>query len=369
MSRKIKLLNVVGARPNFMKMAPLIREMNKKRDRIEHILIHTGQHYDNDMSGNFIDQLGMPRPKINLGVGSGSHAEQTAKIMIAFEKAIIEHRPDLVVVVGDVNSTIACALVASKMGVRIAHVEAGLRSFDRNMPEEINRVLTDALSDYLFTTEKSAHVNLQNEGIAKEKIFFVGNVMIDTLVHSLEKIRDWELPFRGVEENKYAVVTLHRPSNVDQPGTLANILEAFCAINEKIALILALHPRTLKNIELFGMSDKLNVIRGRGIVVGPIGYLEMLKLTKSAKFVITDSGGLQEETTYLGIPCITMRENTERPITITCGTNILVGKDTNALSANCDEILRGRFKTGSIPELWDGKASERIIDKLLSAKY
>jgi UDP-N-acetylglucosamine 2-epimerase (non-hydrolysing) len=366
MNHKIKIMNVVGARPNFMKIAPLIRIMDRKESYLSHILVHTGQHYDESMSDNFIKQLGIPQPIVNLGVGSGSHAEQTAKIMVGFEKILIEHEPDVVVLVGDVNSTIACALVSSKMGVRVAHVEAGLRSFDRTMPEEINRILTDAISDLLFTTEPSGHKNLRHEGIPAEKIFFVGNVMIDTLIHSLDKIRTAELPFEGIQDNHYAVVTLHRPSNVDNPEILRKILEALFALGKELTLVITLHPRTIKNINELGMNDKLNKIGKSSIVTGPINYLEMLRLTRSAKLVITDSGGLQEETTYLGIPCITMRQNTERPVTITEGTNVLVGSDIDALLAYCDEILCGRFKEGRIPELWDGKASERIVDIILS---
>jgi len=364
MNKRLKVINVVGARPNFMKIAPLIREMNKRKDHIEHILIHTGQHYDFGLSDNIFKQLEIPEPDINLGVGSCSHAEQTGKIMIEFEKVILQNQPDLIVVVGDVNSTIACALVASKLGVRVAHVEAGLRSFDRTMPEEINRILTDAISDFLFTTEESANENLKREGIPLGKIFFVGNVMIDTLVDCLHKIEDNGLPFDDLKNGEYAVITLHRPSNVDDPEVLGNILEAFHSISKKIKLVIPLHPRTLKNIESFGIKNKIEKIKKNGIITGPIGYLEMLRLNKSARLVITDSGGVQEETTYLGIPCITMRENTERPSTIQMGTNVLVGNDLDALFMNFEKIMSNGYKGGRIPPLWDGKVSERIVEVL-----
>lgn len=347
-----------------MKIAPLIREMNKRKNRIEHLLVHTGQHYDQNMSDNFFTQLEIPEPDINLGVGAGSHAEQTGKIMIEFEKVILEHKPDLIIVVGDVNSTIACSLVASKLGVRIAHVEAGLRSFDRTMPEEINRILTDAISDFLFTTEASAKENLKHEGISRGKIYFVGNVMIDTLVYCLKKIKNANLPFPDIKENEYAVITLHRPSNVDDPNSLGRILDVFYSLSKRLKLVIPLHPRTSRNIKTFGLEEKLNRISTNSIVTGPIGYLEMLRLNKTAKLVITDSGGLQEETTYLGVPCITMRENTERPSTIEIGTNMLVGNNLNALLNNVEKILSGDFKKGKIPPLWDGRAAERIVDIL-----
>ncbi len=361
----MKIVNVVGARPNFMKIAPLIRAMNARKDKFEHILVHTGQHYDKTMSDDFFTQLGIPDPDINLEVGSASHAEQTAHIMIAFEKVLLEHNPDLIVVVGDVNSTIACALVASKLGVRVAHVEAGLRSFDRSMPEEINRILTDAISDLLFTTEESGNENLRREGISEEKIHFVGNVMIDTLIHCLGKIEDG-LPYPNLREKEYAVITLHRPSNVDYQDTLQRILKAFQFISKKIKLVIPLHPRTQKNIREFGFDKDLRSIAKNAIVTGPIGYLEMIRLVKSARMVITDSGGIQEETTYLGIPCITMRENTERPSTITLGTNILVGSDAEKLLQTVGQIMLNSYKNRVVPPLWDGLAGTRIVEHLLS---
>lgn len=361
-------MNIVGARPNFMKIAPLIREMNQRKGQIDHLLVHTGQHYDPEMSGHFFKQLEIPEPDINLGVGAGSHAEQTAKIMIEFEKVLLRSQPDLIVVVGDVNSTIACSLVASKRGVKIAHVEAGLRSFDRAMPEEINRILTDALSDFLFTTEASANENLKREGIAGQKIFFVGNVMIDTLVHCIDKIQIADPPFHDLKEKGYAVVTLHRPSNVDHPAILTTILDAFYRISQKIKLVIPLHPRTQKNIGVFGMSAKLDLIARNAIITGPIGYLEMLGLVRSAKFVMTDSGGLQEETTYLRIPCITMRENTERPSTVDLGTNALVGNDLDLLFGHFEKIMSNDVKKGRVPPLWDGKAAKRIVDILMQTR-
>jgi UDP-N-acetylglucosamine 2-epimerase (non-hydrolysing) len=364
----LKIINIVGARPNFMKIAPLIRAMNKRKDRIEYLLVHTGQHYDRNMSDNFFTQLEIPEPDINLGVGGGSHAEQTARIMIEFEKVLLQQKPDLIVVVGDVNSTIACSLVASKLGVRIAHVEAGLRSFDRTMPEEINRVLTDSIADFLFTTEAAGNMNLRRQGIPDEKIHFVGNVMIDTLVYCLDKISNVALPFNGLIDGEYAVITLHRPSNVDDPNILGNILDAFGVISERLKLVIPLHPRTAKNIVSYGLSSKLENIRSNAIITEPIGYLEMLRLNRSAKMVITDSGGLQEETTFLGIPCITMRDNTERPSTIELGTNVLVGNDLNALNDNFDKIMSENFKKGTVPLLWDGKSANRIIDVMADSR-
>ena len=358
----LKIIKVGGARPNFMKIAPLIRAMNKKKGRIEHLLVHTGQHYDENMSDSFFRDLEIPQPDINLGVGSSSHAEQTGRIMIEFEKVLLQHKPDLIVVVGDVNSTVACSLVATKMGIKVAHVEAGLRSFDRTMPEEINRILTDSIADYLFTTEKSGNENLHNEGIPEDKIHFVGNVMIDALVFCLNKIKNTGLPFNGLKEKKYAVVTLHRPSNVDDPDRLKNILDTLYKISKELTLVIPFHPRTRKNIELFGMNDMLVALEQNAVIVEPIGYLEMLRLNKTAKLVITDSGGLQEESTYLGVPCITLRENTERPSTVEIGTNTIVGNDMKLFSESCEAIMSNEFIRGGIPPLWDGRASERIVE-------
>ncbi|MBP8651916.1 MAG: UDP-N-acetylglucosamine 2-epimerase (non-hydrolyzing) [Pseudomonadota bacterium] len=360
----MKILNVVGARPNFMKIAPLIRDMNARKDRIEHLLVHTGQHYDKSMSDDFFVQLGIPQPDVNLGIGSASHAQQTAKILTAFESVLVEHNPDMVVVVGDVNSTMACALVAAKSGVKVAHVEAGLRSFDRTMPEEINRILTDALSDLLFTTEEAGNENLRREGIPREKIFFVGNVMIDTLVHCLAAMPPGP-PHPGLEKKEYAVITLHRPSNVDHPETLKGMLRAFQDISKNLKLVIPLHPRTRANIERFGLSDALRALEENAVVTGPAGYVDMLRLVKDSRMVITDSGGIQEETTYLGVPCITLRANTERPSTVTLGTNTLVGSDTGKLLRAVERVMLDSHARGTIPPLWDGHASERIVEHLL----
>ncbi|HOE73512.1 MAG TPA: UDP-N-acetylglucosamine 2-epimerase (non-hydrolyzing) [Deltaproteobacteria bacterium] len=360
----MKILNVVGARPNFMKIAPLIRAMNARKDRIEHLLVHTGQHYDKSMSDDFFTQLGIPQPDVNLGIGSASHAQQTAKILTAFESVLVEHNPDMVVVVGDVNSTMACALVAAKSGVKVAHVEAGLRSFDRTMPEEINRILTDALSDFLFTTEEAGNENLRREGIPREKIFFVGNVMIDTLVHCLAAMPPGP-PHPGLEKKEYAVITLHRPSNVDHPEILKSMLRAFQDISKNLRLVIPLHPRTRANIERFGLSDALRTLEENAVVTGPVGYVDMLRLVKDSRMVITDSGGIQEETTYLGVPCITLRANTERPSTVTLGTNTLVGSDTGKLLRAVERVMLNSHVRGTIPPLWDGHASERIVEHLL----
>ena len=356
----MKIVNVVGARPNFMKLAPVIRAMKEADEAFEPLIVHTGQHYDTNMSEDFFKQLEIPQPDVNLGVGSASHAEQTAKIMIAFEKYLMDVEPGLIMVYGDVNSTIACALVAAKLGTPVAHVEAGLRSFDRTMPEEINRILTDAISDLLFTTEESANRNLVREGIPEEKIHFVGNVMIDTLQLGLVKIDGSPLPFKELSESEYGLITLHRPSNVDNPEVLSKILDSFIKMSGQVRLVFPLHPRTRRNIERFGLGYKLAEISKNGIVSGPIGYMEMLRMMKSAKLVVTDSGGIQEETTYLGVPCITLRENTERPSTVDVGTNVLVG-NPQAIEDVFNKIMSGTFKKGEKPPLWDGKAAKRIV--------
>jgi len=362
----MKILNVVGARPNFMKIAPLMRAMKARRGCIDPYLVHTGQHYDQKMSQEFFEELGIPDPDVNLEVGSASHAKQTAAIMVAFERVALEFCPDLVVVVGDVNSTIACALVASKLGVRVAHVEAGLRSFDRAMPEEINRVLTDAIADLLFTTEESANANLEREGIPAERVHFVGNVMIDTLVHCLERVPS-ELPFAGLRGHGYAVVTLHRPSNVDDRQTLETVLKTLADVSTRLPLVMPIHPRTRLRVHQFGLGRELEFIAESGVVTEPVGYLQMLRLVKGARMVITDSGGIQEETTYLGIPCLTMRENTERPSTLTIGTNTLVGADPVRLLRAVDEVMAGAARAGAVPPLWDGRAAERIVDAIISS--
>jgi UDP-N-acetylglucosamine 2-epimerase (non-hydrolysing) len=365
----MKILNIVGARPNFMKMAPIIEAMNKYPDQIEHLLVHTGQHYDEKMSKAFFVDLGMPKPDIDLEVGSGSHAEQTAKIMVAFEKVCLEQKPDLVIVVGDVNSTMACTITAKKLGIQVAHVEAGLRSRDMTMPEEINRLCTDVLCDYLFTTDRFADANLKAEGIPAEKIFFVGNVMIDTLLkhkamaERLPLMRDWGLAPKG-----FVTLTLHRPSNVDNPATLRGIMEVILEIAQDLPVIFPIHPRTRKILDDLISHSEIKIQNSQLRIVDPLGYLEFLHLNMHAKLVLTDSGGLQEETTVLGIPCITLRHNTERPITCTEGTNILIGNDPQKIRETVRSVLRGEIKGGSVPEKWDGKAAERIVLALIKNK-
>jgi len=360
----LKIINVVGARPNFMKMAPIIEAMNRHPGRIEHLLVHTGQHYDQKMSQAFFDDLGMPVPDIDLGIGSGSHAEQTGRIMIAFEKVCEEHRPELVVVVGDVNSTMACTITAKKLGIKVAHVEAGLRSRDMSMPEEINRLCTDVLCDYLFTTDRIADRNLEREGVPPERIFFVGNVMIDTLLkHRAMAAKLGLLAQYGLQRGGYATLTLHRPSNVDDPAIFAGIMQAITTIAREIPIIFPIHPRTRKTLE----NSPFTIHDSQLILTEPLGYLEFLHLNMNAKLVLTDSGGLQEETTVLGIPCITMRANTERPITCEVGTNVLVGNDPAAILAAARPILAGETVSGRVPELWDGHAAERIVDILLKS--
>ncbi len=356
-----RILNVVGARPNFMKIAPIHRAMVKFHSELEPILVHTGQHYDDRMSKLFFEDLRLPEPDIYLGVGSGSHAEQTAKIMLAFEKVVLDVRPDLVVVVGDVNSTVACSLVAAKLWVPVAHVEAGLRSFDRRMPEEINRLITDALSDYLFTTEKSGNENLMREGIPATKIYYVGNVMIDSLIFYLEQAKKSNiLEALHLQPQQFALVTLHRPSNVDEPENFGKILDAFEEIQKDIPIVFPVHPRTEKNLNHFGLKERVAGIPNLRLIP-PIGYLDFMQLMQNSKFVMTDSGGIQEETTYLQIPCLTIRENTERPVTIELGTNELVGTDTEKMVRCARRILEGRWKKGVVPELWDGHTAERIV--------
>lgn len=361
---------VVGARPNFMKMAPILRAFAAHRPAIPTILLHTGQHYDKDMNDRLFEDLRLPHPDINLGVGSGSHAVQTAEVMIRFETVLDTHKPSCVLVVGDVNSTLACTLVAVKKGVPVAHVEAGLRSYDRGMPEEINRVLTDQIADRLYTTERSALQNLLREGVAEQRVRFVGNVMIDSLLvnRELAKAPEKTLAGAGIDAHSFGlakgfgVVTLHRPSNVDQADCLGSLLSVLREVSEKLPLIFAQHPRTRANIERFGLGDLL--YSPRIVCLPPQGYLEMLGLMSKSKLVLTDSGGLQEETTALGIPCLTIRENTERPITVDQGTNTMVGSDRSTILGAVDEILAGGGKRGRIPEFWDGKAAERIADDL-----
>jgi UDP-N-acetylglucosamine 2-epimerase (non-hydrolysing) len=357
------ILCVVGARPNYMKMAPLLRAFRSHPALPAAVLVHTGQHYDPMMNDRLFEDLGLPRPDLNLGVGSGSHAVQTAEVMRRFEPVLDEHRPSCVVVVGDVNSTLACSLVAVKKGVPVAHVEAGLRSFDRAMPEEINRVLTDQIAELLYTTERSAHDNLAREGIAPQRMHFVGNVMIDSLLsHRSRAVPATETLPAPFAQQRYGVVTLHRPSNVDEPAALAESLDILRAVSEKLPLVCALHPRTVARVDAFGLTLKLN--SERLLVLPPQGYLQMLGLMASATLVVTDSGGMQEETTALSVPCLTMRENTERPITIEQGTNTLVGRDRDLVIFLVDEILATGGKRGRAPEYWDGRAAERIAEHL-----
>ncbi|MGE5826573.1 MAG: non-hydrolyzing UDP-N-acetylglucosamine 2-epimerase [Bacteroidota bacterium] len=357
---------VVGARPNYMKMAPLLQAFRAQPGLPRAVLVHTGQHYDPMMNDRLFADLQLPRPDINLEVGSATHAVQTAEIMRRFEPVLDELLPACVIVVGDINSTLACSLVAAKKGVPVAHVEAGLRSFDRSMPEEINRVVTDQLSSLLYTTEKSAHANLAREGVPSERIEFVGNVMIDSLLSHRTRAVPAETTFARAQwrgaRGLFGVVTLHRPSNVDQPQTLAECLEIVCEVAQRIPLVCALHPRTMANIASFGLAGKL--ASDRVLVLPPQGYLEMLGLMSAAAVVLTDSGGMQEETTALGVPCLTMRENTERPITVEQGTNTVVGRDRNRILRLVDEILEHGGKRGCTPELWDGHAAGRIAAHL-----
>ena len=358
----MKVLNVVGARPNFMKIAPIVEAIRNSAG-VHGRLVHTGQHYDTGMSDVFFSDLGIPKPDVHLGVGSGSHAEQTARVMIAFEKACLEEKPDLILVVGDVNSTMACTLVGAKLLIPVAHVEAGLRSGDRTMPEEVNRLVTDALADLLFTTSRDADENLAREGVDRAKIHFVGNVMIDTLLkHRVKAAQLDMLSSLGVKPEGYALVTLHRPSNVDDPAVFTGILEALRVIAETLPVVFPIHPRSRKKIEEFGLDP------GRVRITDPFGYLEFLNLTSNARIVLTDSGGLQEETTILRVPCLTLRHNTERPVTITHGTNILVGPDRDKILEAYRRVMSGDWKPAGPPELWDGHAAERIVEVIAQLK-
>lgn len=383
MSQSIfRIMNIVGARPNMMKVAPLLAEMRRHAE-LQPILVHTGQHYDYSMSQVFFDQLNIPEADYNLEVGSGTHHAQTGDIIKRFGELVQQHRPDMVLVVGDVNSTIGCALVAVKESIPVVHVEAGLRSFDREMPEEINRVLTDAISNLLFTTEESGNQNLAAEGVRADRVFFVGNLMIDSLVRALEMARRSALKSKlGVRKKGYAVLTLHRPSNVDDPQQLARTLDAVAEIAVKIPVLFAVHPRTQQKILASGFSamhdwDGMTAVFGNGIwTMPPASYLDFLGLVDSAAMVMTDSGGIQEETTYLGIPCLTYRNNTERPVTVTMGTNRLVGADPGNLVRHATEVLRSVGPSNGVsshvpPPLWDGKAALRIVGilkKYLNAK-
>lgn len=358
-----KIMNVVGARPNFMKIAPLMREFGK-RSSVDALLVHTGQHYDANMSETFLKGLGIPEPDFQVSIGSASHAVQTARIMIAFEEVCEEHKPDIVVVVGDVNSTIACALVAVKLGIPVAHVEAGLRSFDRTMPEEINRVLTDQVSEFLFVTEPSGLENLRREGVEEAKIRLVGNTMIDSLVHMFPIVNQSRIVEKlGLAGEPYVVITIHRPSNVDSEGDLTRILDIVERVQGRVHAVWPVHPRTRARLRRFGLESRANSMANL-VTTDPLDYVSFMKLVCGASAVITDSGGIQEETTYLRIPCITMRKNTERPVTVSVGTNLLAGNDVALILDSMDRILAGEWKDGRVPELWDGKTAVRIAEIL-----
>jgi len=356
----MKYIVVAGARPNFMKIAPIMQAFAARPDlhADQVLLVHTGQHYSQNMSDNFFEELRIPKPDINLEVGSCSHAEQTGQIMIFFERVCLEHRPDWVIVVGDVNSTIACAIAAKKLGIAVAHVEAGLRSRDISMPEEINRLCTDAISDLLFTTDELANQNLRNEGVSEERICFVGNTMIDTLFQQLGSARRKALP-DGIEKGQYAVLTLHRPANVDFPDRLASIFVPINEIATHLPVVFPVHPRTVPKLRGLKLHSKIKLMDS-------MSYLPFLNLVVNSKMVLTDSGGIQEETTVLGIPCLTLRSNTERPITCEIGTNILVGTDPRNILKHALAVLSGNRRPSCIPDKWDGHAAERIVDVLLS---
>ena len=358
--RRIRLLAVAGARPNFMKIAPLMKELLRRADRFEPILVHTGQHYDQAMSESFFRDLAIPEPDVNLGVGSGTHGEQTAQVLVAIEKILLERRPDVVLVVGDVNSTIAATLAAVKLHIPVAHVEAGLRSWDRAMPEEVNRVLTDAVSDWLFTTEPSAEANLLREGVPSERIHFVGNVMIDTLLaHREHALALDTLDRLGLEPRRYAVLTLHRPSNVDSADQLRRLFGVLSRLGDRLPVVFPVHPRTRNAIETNLKGERINLR-----MTEPLGYLEFLRLLMDAQMVLTDSGGIQEETTALGVPCLTLRDSTERPVTVSEGTNTIVGTDPGAIEIAIEKQLARPPAQSRLPALWDGRAAVRIVEIL-----
>ena len=362
----MKVVLVAGARPNFMKVAPILHAMHGFNDKhgglFEPLLVHTGQHYDYQMSRVFFEDLDLPEPDIYLGVGSGSHAEQTGRTMVEFEKALLKEKPELVLVVGDVNSTVAAALTATKLHLPVAHVEAGLRSYDKTMPEEINRVLTDQIADMLFTPSPDADENLLREGIPQDKIHFVGNVMVDALLDNLDKAKGRCIPLKlGLETEGYAALTLHRPANVDDEYRFREILKSLQEISSRIPVVFPVHPRTKNNIQEFGLGDFLK--QNGGIhLIEPLGYLDFLNLLMSARFVMTDSGGVQEEATVLNVPCLTLRNTTEWKITVTQGTNTVIENVNQQLADEASRILDNKGKEGSLPELWDGKAAERIVE-------
>jgi UDP-N-acetylglucosamine 2-epimerase (non-hydrolysing) len=364
----MKLIIVAGARPNFMKIAPILEALRPYRDAradLSVLLIHTGQHYDRNMSEGFFRDLGIPEPDVNLGVGSGSHAEQTGLIMVAFERLCAEQCPDWVLVVGDVNSTMACAITAKKLGIKVAHVEAGLRSRDMTMPEEINRLCTDAIADLLFVTDTGAAENLRREGVPSERVHFVGNTMIDSLLRFVNQARLTPLP-AGLTDRNFAVLTLHRPSNVDNRLKIAGILDALRDIANRIPIVFPAHPRTLGRLREFGLLASLEAEENIR-VTDPLSYLPFLGLVSRSRLVLTDSGGIQEETTVLGIPCLTLRSNTERPVTCEVGTNVLVGSDPQAIRLAAFSALNGGCRRSHIPEKWDGRAAERIVAVLMNS--
>ncbi len=372
----LKVINVVGARPNFMKVAPIVAAMRQRVDEFAPLVVHTGQHYDAAMSDAFFRDLGLPQPDVYLNVGSGSHAAQTAVVMQRFEPVVMEEKPDWVLVVGDVNSTLACALVSAKLHIKIAHVEAGLRSRDRNMPEEINRLLTDQISDLLLTPSMDANENLRAEGIAETRIRFVGNVTIDSLLAHLTRAANSIIrEDLGVAGKPYAVLTLHRPSNVDEQATFARILDALEDISQSVPIIFPVHPRTRARLNEYHFAERIE--RNENLrLIEPLGYLDFLRLYSGASLVLTDSGGLQEETTALGVPCLTLRENTERPVTVTMGTNIIVGTDTEKIvqaarrslhSPRNNELRQLAGADATLPPLWDGHTAPRILDALIAA--
>ena len=356
------IILVVGARPNFMKIAPIQKEVDLRG--IPNVLLHTGQHYDDNMSKVFFDDLNMKKPDIYLGIGSGSHATQTAKVMVEFEQVCSQYNPSMVVVVGDVNSTLACSLVSAKLNIKCAHVEAGLRSFDREMPEEINRIVTDSICDILLTPSDDGDENLINEGVHESKIHMVGNVMIDSLLNNLDVAKNLDVLTKYAISKDYVLVTLHRPSNVDEKSVFSDIISALEELSGDVEFVFPMHPRTKKMAEKFQLYSQIESIPGMKITE-PAGYLEFISLMSKSKLVLTDSGGLQEETTALGIPCLTIRENTERPVTITQGTNQLVGTNKERIIQYGQEALQGNGKAGQIPKFWDGKTSARIVDVLL----
>lgn len=358
-----KIISVVGARPNFMKMAPVHRALSAHPKHFNHLICHTGQHFDKHMSDIFFKELSIPVPDFNLGINSGSHATQTAGIMVAFEKICQEENPDLIIVYGDINSTMACSIVAKKLMITIAHVEAGLRSFDRTMPEEINRIITDSISDYFFVTEENGMKNLSANGVENKRIAFVGNTMIDTLIHTLPLIQKSDILNNiGVEQNIFTVATFHRPSNVDFQEMFERIITFLNSLGDFFPVVFPIHPRSRQNLKSFGLTKKMS---DRIILIDPLGYTDFLSLVINTCLVVTDSGGIQEETTYLKVPCLTLRTTTERPVTIEEGTNILCGDDLSYALEQAKLIFSGKLKQGNIPQYWDGKAAERIASYLI----